>query len=397
MRYATVAGLAGLLCLLVAWWSGLPNQDVVPPEHRAAMIPPPAAQPRDARAGNIHGTPTPQVASPDSPASRLLELLRQERYQAAVAWYDDVSRTLNDASNRALRDLIVDHARELQTSLQPERVSRLLGEYTGLFYKDVAALLLLARSQHSLGLFDAEIATLYQALNEAYQQTELSALRRQLQAAVGGRLAQLRTEQNPQAVISFYQDLLAREPDYGPFQLGLAAAAVASGDFTTARRQLRLISDPQLMDEADALWRQMADRSPPVEGDTAILPLQRAGAGFVVSATLNRIHPVRLLIDTGATLTMMRPETLRRAGVATDIAGRSVRFDTASGSLSAPVVRIDTLSLDNLAVSDLDIGVITLPNLTGVDGLLGMNYLRHFRFTVSQRDGTLSLSRTDPR
>ena len=43
-------------------------------------------------------------------------------------------------------------------------------------------------------------------------------------------------------------------------------------------------------------------------------------------------------------------------------------------------------------VNNLETGVLDLAGQTGIDGLLGMNFLRHFRFFIDQNESELRLS-----
>jgi predicted aspartyl protease len=43
-------------------------------------------------------------------------------------------------------------------------------------------------------------------------------------------------------------------------------------------------------------------------------------------------------------------------------------------------------------VSQIEIGVLDLGGSAGVDGLLGMNFLSHFRFFIDQNEAMLRLS-----
>ncbi len=43
-------------------------------------------------------------------------------------------------------------------------------------------------------------------------------------------------------------------------------------------------------------------------------------------------------------------------------------------------------------VSQLEIGVLELGGSSAIDGLLGMNFLRHFQFFIDQNEAMLRLS-----
>ena len=82
---------------------------------------------------------------------------------------------------------------------------------------------------------------------------------------------------------------------------------------------------------------------------------------------------------------------LKRRGLAARATGRTGLFTTANGRVSAPIYRLDSVSIGDWQVSDLDVGVLELGD-SGIDGLLGMNFLRHFQFFIDQHEALLRLS-----
>ncbi|UAA40802.1 aspartyl protease family protein [Paraneptunicella aestuarii] len=62
-----------------------------------------------------------------------------------------------------------------------------------------------------------------------------------------------------------------------------------------------------------------------------------------------------------------------------------------NGNLVAPVYRFSSLSIGNSYVDDIAIVVLPLENMDS-DGLLGMNFLRAFRFEIDQAQDMLILA-----
>jgi len=94
------------------------------------------------------------------------------------------------------------------------------------------------------------------------------------------------------------------------------------------------------------------------------------------------------LIDTGATLIAMNETTARKVGVAVPRTAFKHEINTANGKTKAAVVRIDTVEIGRIRVSDVDAVVLEDEALSGI--LVGMSLLRQLaRFEV--KDGTLLL------
>ena len=105
-----------------------------------------------------------------------------------------------------------------------------------------------------------------------------------------------------------------------------------------------------------------------------------------------RGRSVRLLIDTGASLTIFTPAVLEQRGIRYLDTGRTGVFNTANGRVQAPIYKLDSLSVGDWYVKHLEIGVLDLGSRADVDGLLGMNFLRHFRFFIDQNEAVLRLA-----
>lgn len=87
---------------------------------------------------------------------------------------------------------------------------------------------------------------------------------------------------------------------------------------------------------------------------------------------------LRLAVDTGASYTMLPPEKLARVGYAPQGAGRTIEILTASGAEWTPLITIRSLRFLGCTVRRLDIVSHSLPPTSPVEGLLGLNALRHF-------------------
>jgi len=126
--------------------------------------------------------------------------------------------------------------------------------------------------------------------------------------------------------------------------------------------------------------------------EVAGIPLTRSGQHFLVDASPGNDGSLRLLIDTGASMTMVASGTLQRQGVRYRDTGQSRIFNTANGPVRAPIYILETLSIGDWTVEQLEIGVLELSGQAGIDGLLGMNFLKHFRFFIDQNESMLRLS-----
>lgn len=123
------------------------------------------------------------------------------------------------------------------------------------------------------------------------------------------------------------------------------------------------------------------------EPPSHVVPLQRAGHTLVVSAVVNGTVTLPLLVDTGASYTVLSTAVARQLALNLhDAAVMPMR--SASGVFLAPLTKVKSLSLGNATVRDME--VIVHDAVPGLGGLLGMSFLEHF--TVTTADQTMTLT-----
>ncbi|MBI4657411.1 MAG: retropepsin-like domain-containing protein [Verrucomicrobia bacterium] len=99
-------------------------------------------------------------------------------------------------------------------------------------------------------------------------------------------------------------------------------------------------------------------------------------------AIIGRRHQaivLRLLVDTGASFTILPVEAVERIGCDTHHPLRTVRIVAANGILVAPVVKVPSFNCLGAKIDDFPVVAHTLPTETLVDGLLGMDFLSRCR------------------
>ena len=119
-------------------------------------------------------------------------------------------------------------------------------------------------------------------------------------------------------------------------------------------------------------------------GPPTSVPIHVAGNLSIVSVNLERRQPAFMLIDSGASSTIITPVMLRLLGlsVAPDAPRRKLTV-VGGGRIDVPFVRLSSLSMGSAVVRDVEVGVYDVaPQVPVVDGLLGGDVLQRFRATV---------------
>jgi predicted aspartyl protease len=104
------------------------------------------------------------------------------------------------------------------------------------------------------------------------------------------------------------------------------------------------------------------------------------------------IHTIRLLLDTGATYTLIKPQVLVHAGYDLATVTQRGRITTASTEEYVPFVRLIGLKALGQHIDNLTVCAHALPAGIPAEGLLGLNFLRHFNVHLNFLKGHLEIS-----
>jgi len=390
--------IAGLLLFLAGWgagWFSYRYLGTGPPALSRSPVPavvqfPPAGAP---------AAPT-AVPAPVAVADLAL-LLQRDDFVAVMERYESLRQRADETALAQARERILAHARELTAAQRFGQAEQLLQAFLLAAYRDVDARVLLAEVYLGQGDVLAAVDQLYEAKGYAWRAEQLQRLTARIRSMVAELAQTLKRHEDRNALLALFQHLVQLEPDHAPWFIELAAAQLALDDTGAARTSLQLVAqDPGVGAQAQALLAELtvafAD-APGADSRDALqevvgIPLRRSGSHFIVAAQPAGGRDVQLLIDTGASLTIFTPEALARRGIRYEDTGRTAVFNTANGRVVAPVYRLDTLAVGDWQVSPIEIGVLELGRRADVDGLLGMNFLRHFQFFIDQNEASLRLS-----
>lgn len=100
---------------------------------------------------------------------------------------------------------------------------------------------------------------------------------------------------------------------------------------------------------------------------------------------------LRLLLDTGASYTMLPVEAVEALGCDTHHPLRRAHIIAANGVIVAPVVTVPWFHCLGQRIEQWPVVAHTLPPGAFVDGLLGMDFLAYFQATIGVGSATVSL------
>jgi clan AA aspartic protease (TIGR02281 family) len=322
-------------------------------------------------------------------------------FEAAVGQYEALQRQGDERGAQQARAVLLGHARVLTDRQDYAAAEALLQRLLVAAWRDVEVRVLLAGLSQARGETGAALDWLYAARGHAGDAQLHARLTGRIRTLAAARAEALQAAGDTAGLLALYRQLTQLEPDHAAYFIGLADAQLALGDTAAALQSLQLVAqDPELGAQAAArlarLQQAVPEQPAVATAEVAGIPLRRHGNHFLVEAQPRRGDSLALLIDTGASVTILTPAALERHRVAYRDTGRQALFSTANGRVRAPVYRIDALAVGDWQVRDLDIGVLELGSRGTVDGLLGMDFLQHFRFFIDQNRAELRLSLREP-
>jgi len=335
---------------------------------------------------------------PPNYLAQIETLLQRGDYSAAVEVYDRVYQIVKESESVELVTAILKFARSLQQAEKFEQSETLLRAYLTVFYRDVDALWALADNYLYQENATAELEILLKISDYAYQTKTLAHVKRRIRTAASRFQQHQKEEQNQFAIVELYQSLIAKFPDEGRYYIDLAKQYILNDEFEEAKQVLARITDPKVERVVEKLLVNIGQKQNTELNDKSnnkiMVPLTRLKSNhFVVRAIINGHTSIGLLIDTGASITVIRPGVLARAGGGANKVGQNISLNTANGVTQAPVITLERMTIGGQTVGNIRVAALDLPGLGQVDGLLGMDFLRQFEFAIHQSRNQLQLSK----
>lgn len=140
-----------------------------------------------------------------------------------------------------------------------------------------------------------------------------------------------------------------------------------------------------------------AQEQTPTPPLSASIPLERIGSLFVVTILVNETRSARLILDTGASHTILSRAIARDLGLWSQRPSASVTMHTAGGSVQADLMHIDSIRIGSAQVRQSIAAIHDLPDAPpDIEGLLGLSVLGHFEVTLDTARNRLLLGAARP-
>ncbi|MEW6273586.1 MAG: retropepsin-like aspartic protease [Bacillota bacterium] len=100
---------------------------------------------------------------------------------------------------------------------------------------------------------------------------------------------------------------------------------------------------------------------------------------------------VDLILDTGATFTVVAWSILELIGYDPATAPDRQEIITANGVIKVPKIRVLSMAVGDVRAGNVELICHDIPELAGVRGLLGLSFLKNFRTVIDYKDGYLEI------
>lgn len=133
---------------------------------------------------------------------------------------------------------------------------------------------------------------------------------------------------------------------------------------------------------------------PSVEGPQTstryTVPLHREGNASLVDVVFNGTLKIRMIVDTGASLTLLPTSAAKQLALNLEEAPVIfIRGAVSSTTALMPLMKVKSITVGDATVQDVEVAVYDTPPIPAkASGLLGMTFLDEFQITMTPLQGT---------
>ena len=201
---------------------------------------------------------------------------------------------------------------------------------------------------------------------------------------------------NEAVFLRFMDTAYEKQPDYLPIILALIKHYRFVKDYTLAKNYIEAIPTiPNNQHVINLLTEQLTRAKNEGDALSTGIPMTKQGNHFVVSVSINQEIQLNLLLDTGATRTVVSSKTMRSMMLMSqDIINLDVfqHVNTANGRSISHLFQAKELDVGGFKLKNPLILTANLVEDDNIHGLLGMDFLGQFQFRIDHQKNRLLLS-----
>lgn len=203
-------------------------------------------------------------------------------------------------------------------------------------------------------------------------------------------IKKLQNQNDIKKLISFFNLLIEENADEPKYLYFLAKLYYDINNFDEAKNLLeQILYDEIYKHKAEEMLLSINKKIKLSQNYSSKISLEKKGTHFYIKALLNDHKEVKLLLDTGASITLIDKTILNK--LEHIVTKNNISLNTAGGKITAKQIELNSFSIDKIKTDNFQIISSSIKN-SGFDGLLGMNYLKLFDFYIDQKNAVLYLN-----
>lgn len=209
--------------------------------------------------------------------------------------------------------------------------------------------------------------------------------------------------QQPQKAVEEYRAALQLSPTWYAIYVKLAQLLEQLGQNAEAAQELETlfyasdhaaaIASTEWFANADTLWAEIL-RLRGEETRKTVVQFTPAGQYVLVNALVNQQVPAKLHVEQRAAYTILSSELAQTLGIEITARTSEMRFELDGQTYAAPLVNLPSLKIGGMEVRNIPTLIWNLSEYPGIDGFLGMTFLKHFQVEIKEQERLVVLTKT---
>jgi len=104
------------------------------------------------------------------------------------------------------------------------------------------------------------------------------------------------------------------------------------------------------------------------------------------------MREIDMVLDTGAVYTIIAWDVAKDINYDPAVSEHRMPIVTATGIIEAPLITVRSIQIADLRAEGVDVICHDIPEITGIEGLLGLSFLKKFRTLVDYTTGVLEIT-----
>ena len=311
----------------------------------------------------------------------ITSLLKKNLFDEALEYY----LNSDDAQLEAYKKEIIKYL-ENRAKIKPMESINELKQFIEIESEDREALLLLIKLYKETKQYSKALETI--TYLQEYSSEEFQPILKKLYMQISQLyIEELEKSREYDTLMPLLEQLSDEYTQKSYYLFKLASLHYKLHQYSESKQYLETLSYDTLYEkQASDLLQQIEQDQETLQEYNYKIPLKREGLHFSVSVVVDGIYDMQLLLDTGATYTLL--DNSKVSGL--KLIKENITLQTASESISADLAQASSFNLDTIEIDDMQVTLAPFTH-SSCDGLLGMNFFKRYKFLIDQEEGVLYL------